>query len=68
MGDEEVRSLRVENAELRRLLSKHQWSGLTPIKSTGACPECSGSKPLTAVVIDPAARWPPPWQQSQTDF
>jgi len=45
MGDEEVRSLRVENAELRRLLSKHQWSGLTPIKSTGACPECSGSKP-----------------------
>jgi hypothetical protein len=39
----EVEQLEAENAELRRLLEKHQWSGLTPIKSFGACPECSGS-------------------------
>jgi hypothetical protein len=45
MSDEEVRSLRAENAELRRLLDKHQWAGLTPIKSIGACPECAGSRP-----------------------
>ena len=31
-------SLRSENAELRRLLEKHQWAGLTPFKSTGAVP------------------------------
>jgi hypothetical protein len=36
--------LRTQNAELHRLLRKHQWSGLTPVKSYGACPECSGSK------------------------
>ena len=45
MIEEEVRRLRAENAELHRLLEKHQWSGLTPIKSVGACPECVGSKP-----------------------
>ena len=45
MSDEEVRSLRAENAELRRLLEKHQWGGLTPVKSIGACPECAGSRP-----------------------
>jgi hypothetical protein len=36
-------SLRAENAELRRLLEKHQWAGLTPVKSAGCCPECCGS-------------------------
>jgi hypothetical protein len=41
--EEELR-LRVRNAELRRLLEKHQWSGLTPSKSYGACPECGGSE------------------------
>jgi hypothetical protein len=45
MSDEELQRLRTENAELRRLLNKHQWAGLTPIKSIGACPECLGSAP-----------------------
>jgi hypothetical protein len=45
MSEAEVGRLRTENAELRRLLVKHQWGGLTPIKSNGACPECAGSKP-----------------------
>ena len=40
---ETIRELRAQNAELRRLLEKHQWGGLTPVKSYGACPECSGS-------------------------
>ena len=44
MGDTEA-SLRAENAELRRLLEKHQWSGITPFKSNGCCPECSGPEP-----------------------
>jgi hypothetical protein len=44
MNDTET-SLRAENAELRRLLEKHQWAGLTPIKSSGCCPECSGASP-----------------------
>jgi hypothetical protein len=39
----QVEQLRAENAELRHLLEKIQWSGLTPIKSHGCCPECSGS-------------------------
>jgi hypothetical protein len=39
----EIERLRAENAELRRLLAKHQWAGLTPIGSHGVCPECSGS-------------------------
>jgi len=46
MSDEVVR-LRAENAELKRLLLKHQWSGLTPVGSAGACPECAGSAPPT---------------------
>jgi len=37
--------LRAENTELLRLLAKHQWAGLTPFKSTGCCPECSGASP-----------------------
>jgi len=45
MREAEVARLRTENAELRRLLVKHQWGGLTPIKSNGACPECAGSRP-----------------------
>jgi hypothetical protein len=45
MSEEQVGSLRAENAELHRLLEKHHWGGLTPIKSMGACPECAGSRP-----------------------
>lgn len=45
MNDEELVRLRAENAELKRLLMKHQWSGLTPVGSLGACPECSGTAP-----------------------
>jgi hypothetical protein len=45
MSAHDVEELRAENAELRRLLLKHQWGGLTPIKSNGACPECAGSRP-----------------------
>jgi hypothetical protein len=44
MGDAET-SLRAENAELRRLLEKHQWAGLIPVKSNGCCPECCGPSP-----------------------
>jgi hypothetical protein len=43
MSDEDAVRLRVVNAELRRLLEKHQWSGITPTNSYGACPECAGS-------------------------
>jgi hypothetical protein len=42
-SERELRQLRVLNAELRRLLEKHQWSGGTPTKSYGARPECGGS-------------------------
>ena len=42
--EKEVLRLRALNGELRRLLEKHQWSGITPSKSYGACPECGGSK------------------------
>jgi hypothetical protein len=45
MSDDLVTRLRAQNDELRRLLDKHQWSGLIPPKSNGACPECAGSKP-----------------------
>ncbi len=45
MSDADVRRLQAENAELKRLLEKHQWAGLTPLHSNGACPECSGSAP-----------------------
>jgi hypothetical protein len=43
-SDRELAMLRSLNSELRRLLEKHQWSGLTPTKSFGACPECGGSE------------------------
>jgi len=43
-SEQEVAQLRALNGELRRLLEKHQWSGLTPAKSYGACPECGGSR------------------------
>ena len=39
----EVVELVTQNAEMRRLLAEHQWSGLTPITSGGVCPECCGS-------------------------
>ena len=39
----ENQTLRAENAEQRRLLAKHQWSGLTPSQSGGVCPECCAS-------------------------
>jgi hypothetical protein len=39
----EVQALMAQNRELRRLLEEHQWSGLTPTKSGGVCPECCGS-------------------------
>lgn len=41
--EDEVTRLRTLNAEMRRLLDKHQWSGIAPAKSYGACPECGGS-------------------------
>ncbi len=39
----ENEALRAENAAQRRLLDKHQWSGLTPSRSGGVCPECCAS-------------------------
>jgi len=45
MADDELARLRQENGELRRLLAKHQWAGLTPVGSAGACPECAGTAP-----------------------
>lgn len=42
-NERELAQLRALNSEFRRLLEKHQWSGLTPTKSYGACPECGGS-------------------------
>lgn len=41
-GDNEDQH-RANIAELRRLLEKHQWAGIAPNKSYGACPECGGS-------------------------
>jgi hypothetical protein len=43
MITQDIALLRSENAELRRLLEKHQWSGLTPRASGGVCPECCAS-------------------------
>lgn len=43
LSPSEILELITENAEMRRLLDKHQWSGLTPLKSAGVCPECCGS-------------------------
>lgn len=39
----DANSLRAQNDELRRLLEKHQWAGLTPLRSHGVCPECCAS-------------------------
>jgi hypothetical protein len=39
----EIIEIVTQNAEMRRLLGEHQWSGLTPVKSGGVCPECCGS-------------------------
>lgn len=39
----EIEQLLRQNAEMRRLLAEHQWSGLAPLKSRGVCPECCGS-------------------------
>jgi hypothetical protein len=41
---EEIEQLRAQNAELRRLVEKHQWVNVTPVRSFGACPECGGSE------------------------
>jgi hypothetical protein len=41
-----VEELTAENDELRRLLEKYQWSGLTPFESYGVCPECGGASDL----------------------
>lgn len=43
LSPSEILELITQNAEMRRLLTEHQWSGLTPAKSTGVCPECCGS-------------------------
>ena len=43
--ERELARLRGENAEMRRLLAKHQYAGLTPVGSPGACPECAGVAP-----------------------
>lgn len=40
----EIEELRAQNAELRRLLEKHQWVNVTPVHSYGACLECGGSE------------------------
>jgi hypothetical protein len=40
---EEVEQLLEQYAQMRRLLTEHQWSGLTPVESHGVCPECCGS-------------------------
>lgn len=45
MSQAEVSTDAAECAELRRLLKKHQWAGLTPVGSVGACPECAGTAP-----------------------
>jgi hypothetical protein len=42
LSREEIMEMIAQNAELRRLLAEHQWSGLTPLKSRGVCPECCG--------------------------
>jgi len=43
LSSEDIEKLLAQNAELQRLLQEHQWSGLTPTKSYGVCPECCGS-------------------------
>lgn len=41
---DDIERLRAQNAELRRLLEKHQWVNVTPVHSYGACPECGGTE------------------------
>lgn len=43
LSRDDILELLAQNAEMRRLLNEHQWSGLTPVKSGGVCPECCGS-------------------------
>jgi hypothetical protein len=43
LSRDQIVELVTQNAEMRRLLAEHQWSGLTPVKSGGVCPECCGS-------------------------
>ena len=57
MSEDEISRLRAENAELRRLLAKHQWAGLTPVGATGACPECAGSAPPEGRGHRPGCAW-----------
>ncbi|HEX3979523.1 MAG TPA: hypothetical protein VHW96_24840 [Solirubrobacteraceae bacterium] len=44
LSADEILDLVTQNAEMRRLLGEHQWSGLTPLKSGGVCPECCGPR------------------------
>ena len=65
MVTQDIESLRTENEELRRLLEKHQWSGLTPVNSFGVCPECCASgapRKVIALTAPSLPRWP-----TQTD-
>jgi hypothetical protein len=41
---DEAERLHAHNAELRRLLQKHQWINVTPVKGYSTCPECGGSE------------------------
>lgn len=43
LGPADIEQMLGQNAEMRRLLAEHQWSGLAPLKSRGVCPECCGS-------------------------
>jgi hypothetical protein len=43
LAPDDVERLLAQNREMRRLLDVHQWSGLTPSKARGVCPECCGS-------------------------
>jgi hypothetical protein len=43
LSPDDVAELLAQNTEMRRLLEEHEWSGLTPSKSYGVCPECCGS-------------------------
>ena len=45
VGPSQGAGLAAQNRELRRLLARHQFAGLTPFGSSGGCPECSGAVP-----------------------
>src|ERR1700723_1859477 len=70
LSPDEILELIAQNAEMRRLLGEHQWSGLTPTKSGGVCPECCGPKrighrpgcAINAAVESPNFRRPPTGQ------